>query len=291
MQFTKATTFRAISAVAVLGAVAGLTSQLVPSVSSAAAQGPGRVEAAFAAPVAKTTSAAAAVARTTGAAASATAAAAVAAVGKAAPAATPAIRMATPVAAAAVKFASQEAVRAQIKFETVRYGGKPVKTLDEESRILLAQAAAARAGLHKVGLSFQDVYGVIDAETDWIPRTGMGRNGVQSIGLAQFEPRTARGLGLKDPNDPVQAVFAAAVNMKHGAEWAEDKIAHLNLTPEQRAQKIREGVSIYYNLSIKGRNKWDGFNTAKLPVETQRHIRNVREGAAEADELAQKLDV
>jgi hypothetical protein len=215
----------------------------------------------------------------------------VAAVGKAAPAAAPAIRMATPVAAAAVKFASQEAVRAQIRFQTVRYAGKPVKTLDEESRLLLAQAAAERAGLHNVGLSFQDVYGVIDAETDWIPRTGMGRNGVESIGLAQFEPRTARGLGLKDPNDPVQAVFAAAVNMKHGAEWAEDKIAHLKLSPEERAQKIREGVSVYYNLSIKGRNKWDGFNTTQLPVETQRHIRNVRAGAAEASQLAQRFDI
>jgi hypothetical protein len=286
-QFTKATTFRAISTVAILGALAGLTSQMVPSVSSAPAPG----ATSFAAPaVARTTSAAAAVARTS-AAATATAAAAVAAVGKAAPAAAPAIRMATPVAAAAVKFASQEAVRAQIRFQTVRYAGKPVKTLDEESRLLLAQAAAERAGLHKVGLSFQDVYGVIDAETDWIPRTGMGRNGVESIGLAQFEPRTARGLGLKDPNDPVQAVFAAAVNMKHGAEWAEDKIAHLKLSPEERAQKIREGVSVYYNLSIKGRNKWDGFNTTQLPVETQRHIRNVRAGAAEASQLAQRFDI
>lgn len=287
MQLTQDSTFRAIASVAVLGAVAGLTSQLVPSVSSAAQT---RVQASFAAPSAGT-GAAAAVARTTRAAATATAAAAAAAVSQAAPAAAPAIRMATPVAAAAVRFASHEAVRARIKFETVRYAGKPVKTLDEASRLLLTQAAAARAGLHKVGLSYQDVYGVIDAETDWIPRTGMGRNGVASIGLAQFEPRTARGLGLKDPNDPVQAVFAAAVNMKHGAEWAEDKISHLKLSPEQRAQKIREGVSIYYNLSIKGRNKWDGFNTAQLPIETQRHIRNVRQGAAEATQLAEKFDV
>ena len=276
MQFTKASTFRAITSVAILGAVAGLTSQMVPSVSSAAA--PGRVSATFAAPgMAKVR------ATTT------TAAAAVAAVTKAAPAAVPAIGIATPVAAAAVKFASEEALRAKIKFETVRYGGKTIKTLDEESRILLAQAAAQRAGLQKVGLSFEDVYGVIDAETSWIPRSGMGKNGVTSMGLAQFEPRTARGLGLKDPNDPVQAVYAAAVNMKHGAEWAEDKIAHLNLTPEQRAMKIREGVSIYYNLSIKGRNKWDGVNTAQLPVETQRHIRNVRAGAEKASDLADDL--
>jgi hypothetical protein len=269
MQFTKASTFRAISLVAVFGVVGGLSSQMVPSVPRAATSAGKTVIAA----TAKAT----------------TAAAAVAAVAAARTGAAPAIQLATPVAVAAVKFTSEEAVRAKIKFETVRYGGKTVQTLDEASRLLLAQAAAERADLEQVGLSFEDVYGVIDAETSWIPRAGLGRNGVASVGLAQFEARTARGLGLKDPNDPVQAVYAAAVNMKHGAEWAEDKIAHLKLTPEQRAMKIREGVSIYYNLSIKGRNRWDGVNTAQLPVETQRHIRNVRAGAEKASDLADDL--
>src|SRR5690606_35987083 len=215
---------------------------------------------------------------------------AAAAVAAAGPAASPALQLATPAAAAAVKFTSPKEVRAQIKFETVRYAGKKIRTPDEESRILLAQAAAHRAGLHKVGLGYADVYGVIDAETSWIPRTGMGKNGVRSYGLAQFEPGTARGLGLKDPNDPVQAVFAAAVNMKHGARWAANRIDHLELTPEQYALKLREGVSIYYNLSVKGRNKWNGVNTAQLPVETRRHIRNVRQGAREAVQLAQTLN-
>jgi hypothetical protein len=257
MPFTKATTFHAASCVAFIGVAAVLTSQMVPSVSS---------------PVAPRT-----------------AAAAVAAVAAAAPATPPAIRVATPVATVAVKFASDEALRARIKFVPVRYAGEKLHTLDEESRLLLAQAAAEKADLAKVGLGFEDVYGLIDAETSWIPRTGLGKNGVTSYGLAQFEPRTAKGLGLKNPNDPVQAVFAAAVNMKHGAEWAEDKIAHLKLTPEQRAAKIREGVSVYYNLSVKGRNKWDGVNTAALPVETQRHIRNVRAGAEKASDLADDL--
>jgi hypothetical protein len=164
-----------------------------------------------------------------------------------------------------------------------------VQTLDESSRLMLAQAAAEKAGLKDVGLSYEDVYGVIEAETSWIPRSGMGNNGVQSHGLAQFEPRTAKGLGLKDPNDPVQAVFAAAMNMKHGAQWAAERLQPLKLAPQDYAVKLREGVSIYYNLSIKGRNKWDGLNTAELPVETQRHIRNVRAGAEEAAELARQL--
>jgi hypothetical protein len=77
--------------------------------------------------------------------------------------------------------------------------------------------------------------------------------------------------------------------MKDGAEWAADRIDHLKLTPEQRAEKIREGVSVYYNLSIKGRKKWDGLNTAKLPLETQRHIRNVRAGVREALDLAEDI--
>jgi soluble lytic murein transglycosylase-like protein len=259
MQITKASTFHAASIVAVLGALGVLTSQMVPSV-----------------------------ARTAGA-ATTTAAAAVAAVTAASPATPPAVRMAGPVAAAAVKFASEEALRASIKWVPVRYAGEQTKTLDEASRLMLAQVAAERAGLAKVGLTFEDVYGVIDAETSWIARNGKGKNGVTSMGLAQFEPRTARGLGLKDPHDPVQAVYAAAMNMKHGAEWAMDKIAHLKLSPEQHALKVREGVSIYYNLSIKGRNKWDGVNTTALPIETQRHIRNTRAGAEKASDLADDL--
>ena len=191
--------------------------------------------------------------------------------------------------AVSIAFASEEELRAKMKWVPVKFGGERVQTLDEESRLLLAQAAAERAGLEKVGLSYEDVYGVIDAETSWIPRTGMGRNGVPSMGLAQFEPRTAKGLGLKDPNDPVQAVYFAAVNMKHGAQWASDRIAHLKLSPEQYAAKMREGVSVYYNLSVKGRNKWDGTNTSTLPIETQRHIDNVRNGAEEAAELAEEI--
>jgi hypothetical protein len=225
-------------------------------------------------PAAAAAAAVATPAGTVGAAASTTAAAAVAAVRP---------------AAVAVAFTSEEALRARIKWVPVKYGGERVQTPDEESRLLLAQAAAERAGLDKVGLSFEDVYGLINAETSWIPRDGMGRNGVASMGLAQFEPRTARGLGLKDPHDPVQAVYFAAVNMKHGAEWASDRIAHLKLSPEQYAEKVREGVSIYYNLSVKGRNKWDGTNTAALPVETQRHIRNVRTGAEKAADLAEEI--
>ncbi|HET8747710.1 MAG TPA: transglycosylase SLT domain-containing protein [Ramlibacter sp.] len=201
------------------------------------------------------------------------------------PAAEPAMRFATP----EPKFGTEEALRAKIKFETSHWGGKPVRTLDEASRILLARAAAENAGLDEVGLGYQDVYGVIEAETSWIQRTGSSKDGTPNLGLAQFEPRTAKSLGLTDPQDPVQAVFAAAKYMKLGAQWASGRIGTLKSDPALYAAKLREGVSVHYNLSVKGRNKWNGLNTAQLPVETQRHIRNAAAGAKEAAELARHL--
>jgi hypothetical protein len=267
MHSITASTVWSTAALALIAGAATLSSHVTPS-----------------APAVTTSAAAAVAAAKTAAAATTSAAEAVAAVTARSSAVPPAIRMAT-----AFAVGSEQELRARIKWVPVRWGGEKTQTLDESSRLLLAQAAAERAALNEVGLTFKDVYGVIDAETSWVPRKGMGRNGVSSQGLAQFEARTARGLGLKDPNDPVQAVYAAALNMKHGAEWAAERISNLKLTPEQYQAKIREGVSVYYNLSIRGRNKWDGLNTAELPVETQRHIRNVRAGAVKASDIAEEI--
>jgi hypothetical protein len=180
-------------------------------------------------------------------------------------------------------------LRRKLNWLPVRYAGQPLKTPDAQSRLLLVQSAAQRAELHEVGLNYRDVYGIINAETTWIPRMGASKNGTPNLGIAQFEPATAKGLGLKDPSDPVESVHVAALHLKEAAEWSARKISGLKLTPEQRAQKLREGVSIFYNLSIKGRNKWNGLNTAKLPIETQRHIANARKGAREAAELEAQL--
>jgi hypothetical protein len=206
-------------------------------------------------------------------------------------AAVAALKPVAPVAPAAVEVAptDAESLRAQLKTDTIRWGGKPMLTLDEASRIRLAQAAAEEAGLAEVGLSYEDVYGIIEAETSWVQRTGASKDGTPNLGLAQFEPRTAKAYGIQDPSDPVQAVFGAARYMKDAAEWASDRVQGLKLTPELHALKVREGVSIYYNLSVKGRNKWDGQNAAELPVETQRHIRNARAGAQEARQLVASL--
>lgn len=176
----------------------------------------------------------------------------------------------------------------QLRWVKADVGGGKV-TLDPASRLLLARSAAERARLHEVGLDFRDVYGVIHAETSWVPRAGMGKNGVVSQGLGQFEPATARAVGLRDPNDAVQAVHAAARLLREAAQWSSRRIAGLGLSPQQRAAKLREGVSIYYNLSSRARSTWTGLNSHRLPVETQRHIRNVRLGAQQADRLYTRL--
>lgn len=176
-------------------------------------------------------------------------------------------------------------LRSELRWVPVRVGNREVFTPDAASRLLLAQSAAARAGLDEVGLDFRDVYGVINAETSWVPRPGLGRNGVVSAGLAQFEPATARAVGLRNPNDPVAAVHAAAVLLKEAAQWSARRIASLHLGPDAYAAKLREGISVYYNLSSRARQAWSGRNARQLPVETQRHIRNVRAGVQQAERL------
>jgi hypothetical protein len=182
-----------------------------------------------------------------------------------------------------------EKLRSKLNWLPVHYAGAVLKTPDVPSRLLLAKSAAQNAGLAEVGLSYRDVYGIINAETSWIPRLGASKDGTPNLGIAQFEPATAKAVGLTDPTDPVQAVHAMALHLKDAAKWSARRLACLNLSPEQYALKLREGVSIYYNLSSKGRAAWNGLNTAKLPIETQRHIANARVGAREAGELEAQL--
>ena len=176
-------------------------------------------------------------------------------------------------------------LRSKIRWVETRIGSDKLVTPDDSSRVLLAKSAADRAGLSQVGLSFKDVYGLIDAETSWIPRLGSSKDGTPNLGLAQFEPATAHALGLRNPDDPVEAIHVAALHMKEAAEWSASRIAGLKLNPDDRAAKLREGVSIFYNLSTRGRNRWNGTNTELLPVETRLHIRNARSGARYAAQL------
>ncbi|MEJ8838021.1 lytic transglycosylase domain-containing protein [Ramlibacter sp. AN1133] len=199
---------------------------------------------------------------------------------------------ATEASAPSAARAYYERLRSQLRWVTVRVGSRDVRTPDADSRLLLARAAADRAGLAQVGLDWRDVYGVISAETSWVPRDGLGRNGVTSQGLAQLEPATARALGVRNANDPVEAVHAAATLLREAGQWSARRIAGLRLDGAQRAARLREGISIYYNLSSAARERWNGASHPALPVETQRHIENVREGARQAERLAGgKLDL
>jgi hypothetical protein len=194
-----------------------------------------------------------------------------------------------PLRAIRIHTAYYDQLRARLHWVPIRFAGMMLKTPDVPSRLLLAKAAAQRANLAEVGLSYRDVYGIINAETSWVPRMGASKDGTPNLGIAQFEPATARAVGLTDPTDPVQAVHALALQLKDAARWSAHRIAGLKLTPQQYALKLREGVSIYYNLSTKGRNTWNGLNTAKLPIETRRHIANARVGAQEAGVLDAQL--
>jgi hypothetical protein len=180
-------------------------------------------------------------------------------------------------------------LRNKLRWVDVRMGEKRLKTPDPLSRIVLVQSAAQRAELHEVGLSFRDVYGIINAETSWIPRMGQSKDGTPNLGIAQFEPATARALGLRNPHDPVEAVHVAALHLKEAAAWSARRLQGLKLSPQEHAAKLREGVSIYYNLSTKGRAQWNGMNTAKLPVETRRHISNAARGAQEAASIEARI--
>lgn len=200
-------------------------------------------------------------------------------------------------AAAAVPFFQQNVrgdsyfnqLRSKLRWVNVRLGNNNLRTPDMVSRLLLAQSAAQRAGLHEVGLSYRDVYGIINAETSWVPRMGASKDGTPNLGIAQFEPATARAVGLSNPHDPVEAVHAAALHMKEAAVWSARKLEKLNLPPQLHAAKLREGISIYYNLSSKGRSAWNGVNTARLPIETRRHISNAARGAREAATIEARL--
>lgn len=172
-------------------------------------------------------------------------------------------------------------LRAQLRWVPARLGSE-VLTLDNPSRMLLAKSAARQAKLDEVGLGFADVYGIINAESSWLPGDGSSRDGTPNLGVAQFEPETAAALGVRDPHDVVEAVHAAAEHMREAAQWSASRIAGLKLSKPERARRLREGVSVYYNLSSRGRALWDGHDASGLPAATHAHIRNARLGAQEA---------
>lgn len=182
-------------------------------------------------------------------------------------------------------------VRQKLNTVPISYRGRTVMVLDVPSRILLTQEAAKAADLASAGLNWKDLYGVIHAETAWIPRDGMGRNGVVSSGLAQMEPATAKGLGIEDPNDDVDAIFGAARLMHQAATWSHKRISRLSLPKSVEDERLREGVSIFYNTSSAQRRRWTGMNTDQMPTDTIHHISNTRMGKLLAQKAAEKITI
>ncbi|MBK0393661.1 hypothetical protein [Ramlibacter algicola] len=180
-------------------------------------------------------------------------------------------------------------LRSRVRWEPVRMNGAVLLTPDHASRLMLAKAAAREARLEDMGLGFQDVYGLIRAETDWVPRLGASRDGTPNLGIAQFEPATAAALGVQDPDDVVEAVHAAARHMREAAEWSRQRVERLRVPKAQRQAMLRAGVSVYYNLSSRAREGWSGRDADGLPRETAQHIAHAREGAKEALWLARQL--
>lgn len=184
---------------------------------------------------------------------------------------------------------SEADVRNNLNYVNVTFKGEDRQTLDAPSRLLLSKWASDSNGLTTVGLNWKVLYGVIHAESTWVPQEGMGKNGVKSHGLAQFEGATAKGYGLTNAYDPLAAVSAAAALIRDAAQWTQTRLARLplhNASPEQTEQALNEGVSVAYNTGWKTRHAWSPENSQKLPEATRTHIVNVKAGAMIADHLA-----
>jgi hypothetical protein len=149
--------------------------------------------------------------------------------------------------------------------------GREYPAIHPLERVRLCKEIAQQEQLKRAGLDWKDLYAVVHAETGWVARQGIGRNGRPSFGLAQLEAPTAAALGVEDPNDPRQALRGAARNLKDAAGWAS-------------RHGGRVALSVYYNVSTRARQSWDG-TLESLPAETQVHIRNVAAGRAIAEQL------
>jgi Transglycosylase SLT domain len=158
--------------------------------------------------------------------------------------------------------------------------GQEIESLIPEERIRLCKEVAKEARLKSSGLDWRDLYAVVHAESGWAPRDGMGFNGKISRGIAQIEDATAKSLGV-DANDPKQSLEAVASLLKSAQRWS-----------HARGHSLKDAsLSVYYNLSTKGREMWDGVTTDDLPIPTQHHIANVKQGKLIATRIDKQLDV
>lgn len=157
--------------------------------------------------------------------------------------------------------------------------GKVFEAPHPMERVRLCKEIASEQRLNSHGFDWRDLYAVVQAETAWAALNGMGLNGKASFGLAQMEDATAKALGI-DPHDSRQALQGVARLLKEAAAW----------TRARGIEDKKAAVSVYYNLSTKARNEWDGVSVENLPTPTKNHIRNLRDGHKIATSLGPKYE-
>lgn len=175
----------------------------------------------------------------------------------------------------------------EFTYQKVRWGGKDMQMLSQDSRMNVIQAVARQEKVDPAHL-----YGIAKVESNFIARDGMGKDGRSSHGMAQMTLQTAAGhLGknvpaedaLKDAlNHPTVAFTLMARNIKDGLSYASRKISENGEkdSPEVRAKY----VSVHYNTKTSTRNAFDG-DVSKLPEITQGHIAKTLAGMQEYRQL------
>lgn len=184
---------------------------------------------------------------------------------------------------------------AGVRMVPVRFQGKRLASVYPADRVALAKEAAQSTRLNKkLGAdAWKVVYGVISAESNWVPRNGMGANKRVSYGIAQMESPTAKALGIDPMNAHESAVGVAKLIDEASNAYRSRKHQGLVVTDELGRQMpertaIAAYISVHYNTSSSMRANWGG-NVGDLEKPTQVHIKNVSFGISEASAIERQM--
>lgn len=165
----------------------------------------------------------------------------------------------------------------------VRVNGKLTKThalhpwdlvrLCNEASRTVAKTSGVRIDPAKIGA-------VIQAESNGVAQTGFSWNGkTPSFGLAQLEANTAKGLGVKDPNDPLESAIAVAKLLSDGYVFAK----------KHPGVPLDYALSLAYNTGTNTRNTLGALGSTlrldQLPPATQIHVKNMAIGEAKMNQF------
>ena len=139
---------------------------------------------------------------------------------------------------------------------------------------LSRQAAQEASRTEGIKIDPLKVGAIMMAESSLVARTGWSANGkTPSYSLAQMEPNTARLLGVKDPNDPLQSALGVAKLVAEGMRFARSN------------GKVDEHIamSLAYNTSTSLRRSLvtqygSALRLEHLPPATQNHVKNMAYG-------------